>query len=693
MRSRRRPGACCPPRQSPPNCPWPSRRGGSGPVSLLALGAALFVGAPAYAQTTPAPQQGEFNVQRFEPTPGSNNFFTVAGARMTGNWGWSAGLLFNYQREPYVVRSCISQTNCSEPSASNTQTVPVVSDQLTWDIMASISPVKFLQVGLRVPLTYVTGAGLDLTDGSPAEAGVNAFGLGDPGVELKVRVLGDPSDPFVLGVAGDVAFPVGNLISPGTNLSNSSVSGGVRAILDGNFGPVSLGLNLRAALREDATIATTTIGPEFRYGAALGYRPSPIFRAFLEGFGGTRFSSLNGTNSLEALLGLEVAPLDSGLTIRAGGGAGILQGVGVPLARGIIGLHYSREDGDKDGDGIGDRDDKCPTVKEDFDKWEDDDGCPEDDNDRDKVPDATDKCPNVSETINGFQDEDGCPDDLPDRDKDGIQDSDDKCPDEAGKMRLKEWYGCPDKDGDNIPDKIDQCIDKAEDTDGFQDTDGCPEPDNDQDGILDEVDECIDQPEIKNGFKDEDGCPDEAPDKDKDGIPDNVDKCPNQPENLNGFEDDDGCPDKGISLVQITDDDIKILQKVEFATGSDKITGKTSFTVLDAVVSALKNNPQLFLVEVAGHTDNAGDATMNRTLSQKRAEACMKYIVDKGIGAHRLQAKGYGPDAPIADNKTGLGRQKNRRVEFKILKSTKKSPAPAPTPAPAPAAPAEPAKK
>jgi hypothetical protein len=65
---------------------------------------------------------------------------------------------------------------------------------------------------------------------------------------------------------------------------------------------------------------------------------------------------------------------------------------------------------DRDGDGIKDDVDKCPDAPEDFDGFEDEDGCPDPDNDRDGIPDMNDKCPNVPETRNGFQDEDGCPD-------------------------------------------------------------------------------------------------------------------------------------------------------------------------------------------------------------------------------------------------------------------------------------------
>ncbi|MGB8295407.1 MAG: OmpA family protein [Polyangia bacterium] len=68
---------------------------------------------------------------------------------------------------------------------------------------------------------------------------------------------------------------------------------------------------------------------------------------------------------------------------------------------------------DRDGDGIPDDVDKCPNEPEDFDGFEDADGCPDPDNDKDGIPDAVDKCPNEPETVNGVDDEDGCPDEAP----------------------------------------------------------------------------------------------------------------------------------------------------------------------------------------------------------------------------------------------------------------------------------------
>ncbi|MBL8719775.1 MAG: thrombospondin type 3 repeat-containing protein [Myxococcales bacterium] len=160
------------------------------------------------------------------------------------------------------------------------------------------------------------------------------------------------------------------------------------------------------------------------------------------------------------------------------------------------------------------------------------------DRDGDGIPDAEDKCPDVPEDFDFFEDEDGCPD--PDNDKDGVLDKDDACPNAPGPAAAK---GCPkkvasDRDHDGLPDDVDMCPDDPEDKDGFQDQDGCPDPDNDKDGILDKNDQCPNDPEDKDGFQDEDGCPD--PDNDGDGVLDVDDQCPNLP----GPKSNGGCPKK-----------------------------------------------------------------------------------------------------------------------------------------------------
>ena len=107
---------------------------------------------------------------------------------------------------------------------------------------------------------------------------------------------------------------------------------------------------------------------------------------------------------------------------------------------------------------------------------------------------------------------------------------------------------------------------------------------------------------------------------------------------------------------------------VTFETGSAKLTAD-SHTELDNLVKAMQAYPSM-LVQVAGHTDNVGDPVSNQALSQARAEAVTKYLVEKGIAENRLSPRGFGDTRPLdpnADNNTAENRAKNRRTEFSIL--------------------------
>jgi hypothetical protein len=129
-----------------------------------------------------------------------------------------------------------------------------------------------------------------------------------------------------------------------------------------------------------------------------------------------------------------------------------------------------------------------------------------------------------------------------DADGDGIEDDKDQCPELAeDRDGFEDGDGCPDfdNDDDGVSDDADRCPKEKEDTDGFQDDDGCPDPDNDGDGVLDAADACPNDAGPKEGPHP--GCPDLDPDHD--GITNDKDKCPNEPEDKDGFQDEDGCPD------------------------------------------------------------------------------------------------------------------------------------------------------
>ena len=467
----------------------------------------VCVASSAHAQNT----EGEFSVQRFEPVPGPRNYMSVAGGRTDGNLDWSAGMLFDYMRDPFVIVSCVSATDCDDPEATNRENVSVVQDVATWNVLGSFTPIPRLQIGLRVPVVYASGEGVNFDTGGASTEGLQGAAMGDITLEGKVRIFGEPQDIFVLAAAADIAAPVGHAIAENTYIGNDTpVTVGARAIADLKVDGFSAAAHLRGIWREDARFGDTTIGPEFRWGVGAGYQFHELFRAIAETYGATRFSMRNGTNSLEVDAGMQIMPLDGRLLITLAGGTGVVRGLGVPVGRVIAGLTFVSETvPDDDDDDVANDRDKCVDQAEDRDGVADDDGCPEEDFDKDKIDDAGDRCPTEPETENGYKDEDGCPDKSTDTDRDGILDDRDNCPKHAGKMTSKGNYGCPDVDEDGVPDAKDRCSGEAEDTDGFQDTDGCPDPDNDDDGVTDQYDECDGKKEDMNGVDDTDGCPDE----------------------------------------------------------------------------------------------------------------------------------------------------------------------------------------
>jgi outer membrane protein OmpA-like peptidoglycan-associated protein len=136
-------------------------------------------------------------------------------------------------------------------------------------------------------------------------------------------------------------------------------------------------------------------------------------------------------------------------------------------------------------------------------------------------------------------------------------------------------------------------------------------------------------------------------DLDSDGIPNESDRCSNTPPGA--VVDVTGC----WTLINL------------FASGKSLIQ-PGAHPQLQAVAAIMKKNPSL-RIEIQGHTDNLGSASLNQRLSQKRALAVLRYLVKHGIEPDRLQSVGYGSDHPIASNDSAKGRKLNRRVELQPL--------------------------
>lgn len=198
-----------------------------------------------------------------------------------------------------------------------------------------------------------------------------------------------------------------------------------------------------------------------------------------------------------------------------------------------------------------------------------------------------------------------------------------------------------DSDGDGVSDRFDRCPKVAEDRDGFEDVDGCPDIDNDQDGIEDKAD-----------------------------------RCPLQAETVNNHQDQDGCPDqlRTAQSVPVTDDDhaaegqlLDITERVFFKHNESILLSK-SYPIVNQVANLLIRYPQIKELRVEGHTDDTGAKRSNIELSQDRAAAVLRYLVSKGVEASRLVSRGYGDTRPIASNDTDEGRALNRRVNFRITR-------------------------
>ena len=306
---------------------------------------------------------------------------------------------------------------------------------------------------------------------------------------------------------------------------------------------------------------------------------------------------------------------------------------------------------DEDHDGVPDYLDKCLGTPAGAIGQVDSLGC-EKDTDGDQVPDWRDKCPDTPKEAWGQVDSLGCPIDT---DGDGVPDYKDLCPGTPSAAYGKiDATGCPlDTDGDGVPDYMDECPGTPSAAYGKINEKGCP-IDTDGDGVPDYLDECPDTKTEAIGHTDAKGC---DLDTDGDGVPDYKDECPT----VAGLKENKGCPEIKREVRQLLN---KAMQGIQFEAGKATIKSSSN-QILDLIASIFIENSN-YIVEVQGHTDNTGKAEVNKTLSDKRANAVRDYLINKGVPAERLTAVGYGQEMPIADNKTKAGRAKNRRVEFKI---------------------------
>jgi outer membrane protein OmpA-like peptidoglycan-associated protein len=594
----------------------------------LSLGAAM---AAALAAAPGAANAQGLALDRFDPAPAGDRMFGVQSPFVAGHLTPHFMLEADYARKPLVIASL----------KTGDQLGSVVRDQFFLHVGGGLALWNRLYVHVDVPVALAQGGDSPSGTGS-AFASPDKAQMGDLRLGARVRLFGEYDDPFQIGLSGKLWFPTG---PSGAFVGTGGVRGLPELVLGGRVvdrivwsaaaGPQIAGSTNYAGIDQ---------GSMWNWGLGAGVQllDDRHLQLGAEMYGALTFKDVQKRTTNAELVFTGRYRIIDDVEIGAGVGPGLTSGMGTPAVRVVAMVAYTPEQkrpDDRDRDGIKDAEDACPDVpgvRSDDPKKN---GCPIGDRDKDGVLDPDDACPDVPGLRSDDPKKNGCPG-PGDRDHDGIKDADDACPDVPGvKSDDPAKNGCP----------LDAPVTK----------------DRDGDGIFDDEDACPDIKGVRTRDPKTNGCP---PDTDGDGIRDDKDACPNEKGPADPDPAKNGCP----RSVRVTENEIFILEQVQFDTGAATIR-KVSDPLLDEVAGVLKEHPEITKVEVQGHTDSKGNRSINTPLSKNRAAAVVKALTKRGIDARRLTSQGYGPDQPIASNDTEQGRQKNRRVQFKILEKKGKA--------------------
>jgi OOP family OmpA-OmpF porin len=438
--------------------------------------AAVAVAVLATATAARAQTAGNIDLNVFRPAMDSRGYITVNASQTLGHLDFSFGLGaldWGYR----LLRF--------EETVDGEDRVYSIDNVIVGTLIAAVGlrfgPIE-LEPGISFPIGIFSGdrdpddAGDPNTPNDDETFDLEGQGAGNLGLHLKTRFLKTSRGPKIgLGVIASVYLPTATKDSW---LGERKLVPQFMGILDKEFGrerrfraSINAGIRLRSEEEtftdntEDPAGSPTTgqtmsAGSEIPFGLGLAYAVRPQkFDLVAEVFGAY---PLEGENyqPLEAILAAKVY-LARNSFLSLGGGVGLLPDEGAnPDARAFIGIVFEPNIGDRDGDGLKDDVDDCPAVPEDFDGFEDEDGCPDPDNDQDGILDVDDLCPNEAEDKDDFEDEDGCPD--LDNDKDRIKDVDDRCPNEPETYNgVEDQDGCPDRGRVVVTDTKIEILDKV----------------------------------------------------------------------------------------------------------------------------------------------------------------------------------------------------------------------------------------
>lgn len=370
-----------------------------------------------------------FDSELFKPATSSTSFFSQSSAETLPSMSYHLNMGFHLSTSPLVLRD--AQSGAELPGGT------IVSQRSGAYLSAGLGLWDRYELGIAMPMVLLQeGSGMMLS-GNPD---LSSASLGDMRIEAKARLWSSSSTAVAVQVG--TTLPLGDKDALFGESDPTLVS---RIILSTRKGPVHLGFNLGMRLRGAAEVAALPVDDELTAGAGVELEVLPgKFSLLAEVYANRAMhTSKSEASPAESIAGLRYQ-VQGPWQLQAGLGAGLGAGYGTPAYRALVSFSYAPvktqpairpivaelvpppkkvvpkakveepepepKPTDEDGDGIFSPTDECPTEAEDFDEFEDEDGCPDLDNDGDTIADSEDKCPMQPETVNGVEDEDGCPD-------------------------------------------------------------------------------------------------------------------------------------------------------------------------------------------------------------------------------------------------------------------------------------------
>jgi len=591
----------------------------------------LLAAAGARAQDVPIPP---LDAQLFQPSIDAPTLIGTDDSFVPDELSGNGRLLMQWAHQPLVY-----VPYHGEPT-------DVVGELYQLDVLGGVA---WHRVRLGVDLPVVLRSVGDLTGGET--------GIGDLSFDLKGRLLDRRSHPVGLALIGRLSVPSATTSAP---LGSGAVGWAVDGVIDADFGPVLLALNLGTVGVPEVELGNLVWNDQLSARLGASYALSDAFGLGTELAAHAAWVDFGNPDAMpaEALLGGWFRPAGGDWVLRLAGGCGVTDGVGAPKARALLALAYDPPQGgsDRDQDGIADAMDRCPTEPEDLDAWEDDDGCPEPTQVTVKVVDRADRP--IGQAVVRLVGEG-----EPIETRPGVM-----LPLEAGaydvlvhaddfgdlEAALRVPAGAP---WEALV-KLD--VAPAEGLVTIRVRDGAG---NALDGSVTFGQET---PEITSHgavFATLAG-----------GTwPVKVEVAGYRPLTqevmVHGGEEVVLVAVLERELVELTRERIEIKDSVYFETALAAIKPE-SFPLLDQIAELLEAHPEVTRVRIEGHTDSRGNDKENMRLSQDRAAAVRVYLVSRGIAVKRLTCVGYGESRPLDPRETEEAWATNRRVDFWIEERT-----------------------